>query len=67
MLEFLRKIVILKMIINNFLIIILILIIVISSLILLYFYLRNIPSLKVNFKLTSFSIKNNLYYFPIMY
>ena len=66
MLGFLRKIVILKMIINNSLIIILILIIVISSLILLYFYLRNIPSLKVNFKLTSFSIKKITYIISLL-
>merc|ERR1712214_200856 len=58
MLGFLRKIIILKMIINYLLRIILIFIIVISSLTLLYFYLSriyfyltNIPSLKINFKL----------------
>merc|ERR1712045_919765 len=73
MLGFLRKIIILKVIINNSLRIILIFIIVISSLTLLYFYLsriyfylRNIPALKINFKLTLFSIKKNLYYFSIM-
>merc|ERR1712091_81944 len=68
MLGFLRKIIILKITINNSLRIILIFTIVISSLILLYFYLSriyfyltNIPSLKINFKLTPFSIKKIIY------
>jgi hypothetical protein len=64
----------LKIIINNSLRIIWIFIIVIASLTLLYFYLSriyfyltNIPSLKINFKLTSFSIKKITYIISLLY
>ena len=74
MLGFLRKIIILKMIINNSLRIILIFVIVISSLTLLYFYLSriyfyltNIPSLKINFKLTPFLIKKIIYITSLLF
>jgi len=74
MLGFLRKIIILKIIINNSLRIILIFTIVISSLMLLYFYLSriyfyltNIPSLKINFKLTPFLIKKIIYIISLLF
>merc|ERR1712045_339110 len=74
MLGFLRKIIILKMIINNSLRIILIFVIVISSLTLLYFYLSriyfyltNIPSLKINFKLRPFLIKKIIYIISLLF
>ena len=74
MLGFLRKIIILKIIINNSLRIILIFVIVISSLTLLYFYLSriyfyltNIPSLKINFKLRPFLIKKIIYIISLLF
>merc|ERR1712062_447484 len=58
LLGFLGKIIILKILLNNFIRITIIFAIIVSSLLLLYFYLSriyfyltNIPSLKINFKL----------------
>jgi len=73
-LGFLRKIIILKIILNNFISLVIVFIIVISSVLLLYFYLSriyfylsNIPSLKINFKLSLISIKKILYIISIVY
>ena len=69
LLGFLRKMIILKIILINFFNMVFILIVIFSSLILLYFYLsriyfflRNIPSLKINFNINLFSIKKNHIY-----
>jgi len=74
LLGFLRKIIILKVLFNNFIRVTIIFAIIISSLLLLYFYLSriyfyltNIPSLKINFKLTLFSIKKIIYFISLIY
>merc|ERR1712117_654445 len=74
LLGFLRKIIILKVLFNNFIRVTIIFAIIISSLLLLYFYLSriyfyltNIPSLKINFKLTLFSIKKIIYFVSLIY
>merc|ERR1712062_861384 len=73
-LGFLRKIIILKIILINFFNMVFILIVIFSSLILLYFYLsriyfflRNIPSLKINFNINLFSIKKIIYIISLTY
>merc|ERR1712067_133165 len=70
LLGFLRKIIILKILLNNFIRIA----IIVSSLLLLYFYLSriyfyltNIPSLKINFKLRLLSIKKIIYFTSLVY
>ena len=72
LLGFLRKMIILKIILINFFNMVFILIVIFSSLILLYFYLsriyfflRNIPSLKINFNINLFSIKKKSYIYII--
>ena len=74
LLGFLRKIIILKIILINFFNMVFILIVIFSSLILLYFYLsriyfflRNIPSLKINFNINLFSIKKIIYIISLTY
>merc|ERR1711902_170663 len=71
LLGFLRKI---KILMNNFIRITIILAIIVSSLLLLYFYLSriyfyltNIPSLKINFKLRLLSIKKIIYFTSLVY
>lgn len=73
-LGFLRKIIILKIMLNNFISLAIVFMIVISSVLLLYFYLSriyfylsNMPSLKINFKLSLMSIKKILYIISIVY
>ena len=63
-LGFLRKMVILKVMLNNFVRLIIVFIVVMSSVLLLYFYLSriyfylsNMPSLKINFKLSLLPVK----------
>ena len=74
LLGFLRKMIILKIILINFFNMVFILIVIFSSLILLYFYLsriyfflRNIPSLKINFNINLFSIKKIIYIISLTY
>merc|ERR1712148_14305 len=71
LLGFLGKIIILKILLNNFIRISIIFAIIVSSLLLLYFYLSriyfyltNIPSLKINFKLRLLSIKKIFILYP---
>merc|ERR1711976_193467 len=63
-----------KIILNNFIRITIIFAIIVSSLLLLYFYLSriyfyltNIPSLKINFKLRLLSIKKIIYFTSLVY
>merc|ERR1712024_313562 len=74
LLGFLGKIVILKILLNNFIRITIIFAIIVSSLLLLYFYLSriyfyltNIPSLKINSKLRLLSIKKITYFISLVY
>ena len=74
LLGFLGKIIILKILLNNFIRITIIFAIIVSSLLLLYFYLSriyfyltNIPSLKINFKLRLLSIKKIIYFISLVY
>jgi len=74
LLGFLGKIIILKILLSNFINMIIVFIIIMSSLLLLYFYLSrmyfylsNIPSLKVNFKLRLFSFKKIFYLMSLIY
>jgi len=74
LLGFLGKIIILKILLSNFINMIIVFIIIMSSLLLLYFYLSrmyfylsNIPSLKVNFKLRLFSLKKIFYLMSLIY
>merc|ERR1712140_99031 len=67
LLGFLGKIIILKILLNNFIRITIIFAIIVSSLLLLYFYLTNIPSLKINFKLRLLSIKKIIYFTSLVY
>merc|ERR1711894_565002 len=74
LLGFLGKIIILKILLNNFIRITIIFAIIASSLLLLYFYLSriyfyltNIPSLKINFKLRLLSIKKIIYFTSLVY
>jgi len=74
LLGFLGKIIILKILLNNFIRITIIFAIIVSSLLLLYFYLSriyfyltNIPSLKINFKLRLLSIKKITYFISLVY
>ena len=74
LLGFLGKIIILKILLNNFIRITIIFAIIVSSLLLLYFYLSriyfyltNIPSLKINFKLRLLSIKKIIYFTSLVY
>ena len=74
LLGFLRKMIILKIMLINFFNMVFILIVIFSSLILLYFYLsriyfflRNIPSLKINFNINLFSIKKIIYIISLTY
>jgi len=73
-LGFLRKMVILKVMLNNFVRLIIVFIVVMSSVLLLYFYLSriyfylsNMPSLKINFKLSLLSVKKVLYIVSLIY
>merc|ERR1711936_1451241 len=68
------SIIMLKIILINFFNMVFILIVIFSSLILLYFYLsriyfflRNIPSLKINFNINLFSIKKIIYIISLTY
>merc|ERR1711860_53335 len=68
------KIIILKILLNNFIRVTIIFVIIVSSLLLLYFYLSriyfyltNIPSLKINFKLRLLSIKKIIYFTSLVY
>merc|ERR1712074_332666 len=74
LLGFLGKIIILKILLNNLIRITIIFAIIVSSLLLLYFYLSriyfyltNIPSLKINFKLRLLSIKKIIYFTSLVY
>merc|ERR1711923_105485 len=74
LLGFLGKIIILKILLNNFIRITIIFAIIVSSLLLLYFYLSriyfyltNVPSLKINFKLSLLSIKKIIYFISLVY
>merc|ERR1712074_516744 len=74
LLGFLGKIIILKILLSNFINMVIVFIIIMSSLLLLYFYLSrmyfylsNIPSLKVNFKLRLFSLKKIFYLMSLIY
>ena len=74
LLGFLGKIIILKILLNNFIRVTIIFVIIVSSLLLLYFYLSriyfyltNIPSLKINFKLRLLSIKKIIYFTSLVY
>ena len=73
-LGFLRKMIILKVMLNNFVRLIIVFIVVMSSVLLLYFYLSriyfylsNMPSLKINFKLSLLSVKKVLYIISLIY
>merc|ERR1711976_398032 len=74
LLGFLGKIINIKILLNNFIRITIIFDIIVSSLLLLYFYLSriyfyltNIPSLKINFKLRLLSIKKIIYFTSLVY
>merc|ERR1711928_236305 len=73
LLGFLGKIIILKILLSNFINMIIVFIIMSSLLLLyfylsrMYFYLSNIPSLKVNFKLRLFSLKKIFYLMSLIY
>merc|ERR1712227_343190 len=62
LLGFLGKIIILKILLNNFIRITIIFAIIVFYLSRIYFYLTNIPSLKINFKLRLLSIKKIIYF-----